>query len=46
MAPRILIAMFMHETNTFSKLPTDLAAYQARSLLLGPDIELAAHFST
>lgn len=38
MAPRILIALFMHETNTFSKLPTDLAAYQARSLLFGSDI--------
>jgi microcystin degradation protein MlrC len=35
---RVLIAMFMHETNTFSILPTDRAAYEARSLLYGDDI--------
>ncbi len=33
--PRILTAAFKHETNTFSPLPTDLAAYAARSLLYG-----------
>jgi microcystin degradation protein MlrC len=38
MTKRILIAMFMHETNTFSILPTDRAAYEARSLLFGDDI--------
>ncbi len=30
MSKRVLIAAFKHETNTFSVLPTDLAAYQAR----------------
>lgn len=35
MAPRILIAGFKHETNTFSKLPTDLEAYRARALHVG-----------
>ena len=32
MAKRILIAGFRHETNTFSKLPTDMAAFEARGL--------------
>lgn len=36
--PRILTAAFKHETNTFSPLPTDLAAYAARSLLYGADV--------
>ena len=36
MAPRVLIAGFKHETNTFSKLPTDLDAYRARALYRGP----------
>ena len=36
--PRILTAAFKHETNTFSPLPTDLAAYAARSLLYGNDV--------
>ncbi len=31
MTPRVLIAGFKHETNTFSKLPTDMTAYKARS---------------
>lgn len=31
MGARILIAGFKHETNTFSALPTDLAAYRARA---------------
>lgn len=38
MANRILIAGFKHETNTFSKLPTDLAAYRARSLYRGAEV--------
>lgn len=36
--PRILTAAFKHETNTFSPLPTDLAAYTARSLRYGADV--------
>jgi microcystin degradation protein MlrC len=36
--PRILTAAFKHETNTFSPLPTDLAAYEARSLRYGADV--------
>lgn len=36
--PRILTAAFKHETNTFSPLPTDLAAYKARSLRYGADV--------
>jgi microcystin degradation protein MlrC len=32
---RVLVAGFKHETNTFSVLPTDLAAYQARGLYRG-----------
>ena len=31
MSKRVFIAGFKHETNTFSKLPTDLAAYKART---------------
>ena len=30
MAYRVLIAQFMHETNTFSKLPTTLDDYRKR----------------
>ena len=29
MSKRVFIAGFKHEANTFSKLPTDLAAYKA-----------------
>ena len=36
--PRILTAAFKHETNTFSHLPTDLAAYAARSLRYGAEV--------
>lgn len=32
MGKRVLLAAFRHETNTFSKLPTDEAAYIARGL--------------
>ena len=38
MAPRVLIAGFKHETNTFSKLPADMAAYRARTLLFGDEL--------
>ncbi|HSS63725.1 MAG TPA: M81 family metallopeptidase, partial [Gammaproteobacteria bacterium] len=38
MTQRVLVAGFRHETNTFSKLPTDLSAYQARDLYYGDDI--------
>lgn len=38
MTKRILIAGFKHETNTFSKLPTDLAAYKARAWYIGDAI--------
>lgn len=41
MAPRVLIAGFKHETNTFSKLPTGLEAYRARALHFGDDIRPA-----
>jgi microcystin degradation protein MlrC len=35
MAYRVLIAQFMHETNTFSKLPTTLEDYRKRWLVEG-----------
>ena len=38
MTRRILLAGFMHETNTFSRLPTDLEAYRRRSLYRGDEI--------
>jgi microcystin degradation protein MlrC len=41
MTKRVLIAGFKHETNTFSKLPTDLDAYRARALYYGEDIRAA-----
>jgi len=41
MAARILIAQAKHETNTFSRLPTDLAAYAKRMLRYGDDIPQA-----
>jgi microcystin degradation protein MlrC len=41
MTKRILIAGFRHETNTFSKLPTDMAAFEARSLHRGAEIAAA-----
>ena len=46
MAYRVLIAQFMHETNTFSKLPTTLLLC-VRALLHRPNcpagVEAAAH---
>lgn len=41
MTHRVLMAGFRHETNTFSVLPTDLAAFKARSLHRGAEIEPA-----
>jgi microcystin degradation protein MlrC len=38
MTARILIAQAKHETNTFSRLPTDLEAYAKRMLRYGDDI--------
>ena len=35
MASRVLIAQFMHETNTFSKLPTTLDDYRRQRLVVG-----------
>ncbi|MDX1529518.1 MAG: M81 family metallopeptidase, partial [Gammaproteobacteria bacterium] len=43
MTKRVMVAGFRHETNTFSKLATDLSAYQARDLYYGEDI--VAQFS-
>ena len=41
MTTRVLIAGFKHETNTFCKLPTDLASYRARSLYYGEEMRSA-----
>ena len=38
MPRRVLIAGFKHETNTFSKLATDLDSYRARGLAYGDEI--------
>ncbi len=38
MSKRVMIAGFRHETNTFSRLPTDMAAFEARSLHRGAEI--------
>ena len=38
MAYRVLLAQFMHETNTFSKLPTTLDDYRRRFLVKGAAI--------
>lgn len=38
MSKRVLIAGFKHETNTFSKLATELADYESRGLFRGPAI--------
>lgn len=46
MAPRVLIAGFKHETNTFSKLSTGLDAYRARALQFGEDEMRAAYTGT
>jgi microcystin degradation protein MlrC len=36
---RVLTGQIMHETNTFSRLATDLDAYRARYLCLGDEVE-------
>jgi microcystin degradation protein MlrC len=41
MTRRVLIAGFKHETNTFSRLPTDMAAYKSRAWYLGDEIAKA-----
>ncbi len=38
MAYRVLVSQFMHETNTFSKLPTTLEDYRRRWLIEGEAI--------
>lgn len=38
MVKRVLIAGFMHETNTFSQLPTTFESYKARDLYYGDDV--------
>lgn len=35
---RILVAGFKHETNTFCRLPADMAAYRSRALYLDDDV--------
>lgn len=46
MAPRVLIAGFKHETNTFSKMPADMAAYKARQFHAGEEAMRAAYTGT
>jgi microcystin degradation protein MlrC len=41
MSDRVLIAQVKHETNTFSRLPTDLDAYARRMLCRGAEIPQA-----
>ena len=41
MKPRVLIAGFKHETNTFSSLPTTLDSYKARGLYRGEEVRTA-----
>ena len=41
MKPKVLIAGFKHETNTFSSLPTSLDSYQARGLYRGEEMRAA-----
>ncbi len=41
MAKRVLAARFMHETNTFSRVPTDMAAFRRRDFHLGNEIPAA-----
>lgn len=46
MAPRVLIAGFKHETNTFSKMPADMAAYKTRQFHVGEEAMRAAYTGT
>lgn len=41
MSKRVLAARFMHETNTFSKVPTDMAAFRRRDFHLENEIPSA-----
>ncbi len=41
MTRRVLTGQINHETNTFSRLPTDLDAYRARALYVGDEIPAA-----
>ncbi len=45
MKPRVLLAGISHETNSFSSVPTDRAAFNALALDEGPSI-IAAHRAT
>ncbi len=45
MRPRVLLAGISHETNSFSSVPTDRAAFQSLALQEGPAI-IAAHRAT
>src|SRR5260370_5782754 len=38
MAKRVLTARIMHETNTFSRVPTDMSAFRASGFFLGNEI--------
>ena len=38
MPKRVLVAGFKHETNSFSKLPTDMAAYKGRAFYRDQDV--------
>jgi microcystin degradation protein MlrC len=38
---RVLTARFMHETNTFSRVPTDMAAFRRRDFHLENEIPAA-----
>ncbi|MCK6449703.1 MAG: M81 family metallopeptidase [Alphaproteobacteria bacterium] len=45
--PRILIGQIKHETNTFSRVPTDLGSYRRRLLAFGDEIApLLSHTRT
>ena len=39
--PRVLTARFMHETNTFSRVPTDMATFRRRDFHLENEIPVA-----
>jgi microcystin degradation protein MlrC len=39
--PRVLTARFMHETNTFSRIPTDMAMFRRRDFHLENEIPVA-----
>src|SRR5215469_4714194 len=41
LVPRVLTARFMHETNTFSRVPTDMAMFRRRDFHLENEIPIA-----